>query len=207
MFRNLSLVLLLLSGRCFGQEQLSPFLVKAIFNDSIKKTFNINFPIFRVYRYSDKSGEYYCVLTESDDSVSVEDTISHAIKAIDLKADQGVLTKVWEINDFIVKNENEETTIRFWTRFSEFKDYDGDGLIEPFIIYGMRTSDGSYDNGRIKFIIYYKGHKFAMRHQGSSFDSGRETVFDASYDSLPKAVRDAIDKKMAEIRVQMDVAW
>lgn len=186
---------------------MSPFLVKAIFNDSIKKTFNINFPIFRVYRYSDKSGEYYCVLTESDDSVSVEDTISHALKAIDLKADQGVLTKVWEINDFIVKNENEETTIRFWTRFSEFKDYDGDGLIEPFIIYGMRTSDGSYDNGRIKFIIYYKGHKFAMRHQGSTFDSGRETVFDASYDSLPKAVRDAIDKKMAEIRVQMDVAW
>jgi hypothetical protein len=191
-------------------ELLSVSRVAAIFTDSVKKEFRLNYPIFRVYRYVDRSGEYYCVLTESNDYIvddeEKKDTISHALRAVDLRVDQGRLIKEWEINDNIIKNGNNETTIRFWTRFSDFKDLDGDGLIEPFIIYGTKGSDG-YDNGRIKFIIYYKGRKIAMRHQGCDLDDGRETAFDASYSALPKVLKDAIDAKMEQIRKEFNIVW
>src|SRR5262249_51163213 len=104
-------------------EILPASQVAAIFTDSIKKEFKISYPIFRVIHYTDKSGQYYCVLTESMDTVVKGeeglDTLSRALKAVDLKIDQDKLAKAWEINDFIIKKQD-EITIRFWTRFSEF---------------------------------------------------------------------------------------
>jgi hypothetical protein len=194
-----------LHGKAQQSELLTPSQVAAIITDSVKTEFKIAYPIFRVYHYTDRSGQYYCVLTESDDSVvkngDDKDTISHALKAVDLKLDQGKLTKAWEINDHIIKNENEETTIRFMTRFSEFKDYDGDGIIEPLIIYGTRGANG-YEDGRIKFILYYKGRKFAMRYQGSTFDGQRSEEYDAN---MPKPLEDAFQRKMQEISKALQI--
>jgi len=191
-------------------EILSPAQVKKIFNDTVKKEFKINYPIFRVYRYVDKSGEFLCVLTESDDSTdhetdasghTITDTFSRAIKAINLKVDKDKLIKAWEINDFLVKNGNEENSISFWTRYFDFKDIDDDGLVVPIIIYGTRARN-NYDDCRIKFIIFYKGKKMAIRHQNGILDGQRETQIDNSVFSLPRKLRDGIKAKMVLLEKQ-----
>src|ERR1700722_14810840 len=128
-------------------EILSQSQVLATINDAVRKQFGINFTIVRVYEYVDHSGQYYCVLTEKFDSLASEeegkyDSLHLAIRAIDLKVDSGKLKKVWEINDHAIRDpkiEGVEQSIWFWTKYIEFTDFDGDGLIEPIIVYGSHS--------------------------------------------------------------------
>ena len=180
-------------------EMMPSTRVSSIINDSVKKAFDINSFIFRVIKYTDASGEYFCVLTESNDSFSTTDegkpdTAHYRIRAINLRSDNGKMTKAWEINDFILKN-NAEISIWWWTRFCLFQDYDDDGLIEPIIVYGSHSTD-EINGNRIKFIIYYKGQKIAIRHQDSDLDEGRGTEVDKAFHSLPQKLKDAVRAKM-----------
>ena len=190
-----------------GQENstnqtLSQLETNTIFTDSVRRQLNIDFPIFRVYKYGDKSGKFLCVLTESNDSISSSnDTFNHSLRALNLKIDGRRLTKTWEINDNIIKNEKDENSIWFWTNYLDFKDFDSDGLVEPIVVYGTRAMNG-YDDNRIKFIIYYKGKKFAIRHQNGVLDNERKTEIDSSFFSLPKKVKDNIKSKMALMEKQ-----
>ena len=186
----------------FGQktnvksEILTSKQVSELFPDTIRKKLDITFPIFRVYKNADKSGLYYCLLTESRDEVTADkDTFNHKIKAINVKFDIGSFTKVWEINDNIIKNGNDEISIWFWSKYIDFKDYDGDGVADPVIIYGTSGPNG-YDDGRIKFIIYYKGKKIAIRHQNGVLDYERETQVDKAFYELPLSFQADIKQKM-----------
>jgi hypothetical protein len=189
--------------RAQGNKPTSEILNKAavgsIFTDSVKKAFKIDYPIIRVYRYADRSGVYICVLTETLDSIGKDDdgqddSIHRVIKAIDLKLDGGRLSKVWEMNDHIIKDDSKEQSIWFWTRYVEFQDFDGDGLIEPIIVYGTSTPDA--DERRVKMLVYYKGQKIALRHHDFSLDEGRGTQIDKAYYSLPQKVKDGIVAKL-----------
>ena len=192
----LNLTLLEAQQKSSTSEILSTKQVQTIFTDSEKKEFKINYPIFRVYNYTDKSGEFFCVLTESNDSITnTKDTFNHSIKAIDLKVDKGKLVKVWELNDNIIKNEREENSIWFWTSYFDFMDFNGDGLIEPILVYGTSAMNG-YDDGRIKFIIFYNGQKIAIRHQNGVLDNERQTQIDKAFYSLPQKLKDNIKSKM-----------
>ena len=183
-------------------EILSKVAVGAIFTDSVKKAFKLDYPIWRVYKYQDQSGKFYCVLTEGMDSIGKDeddkdDTLHRKIRAVDLKIDGGVLTKVWELNDLLLTDKemaDQETSIWFWTKYVEFQDFDKDGLIEPIIVYGTRTVDAS--EGRVKILVYYKGKKIAIRHQDSDLDEGRHTDIDKAYYGLPQKLKDAIVAKM-----------
>jgi hypothetical protein len=205
---SLGLLLLIITSckdqKTANNDQLKPLTaeivssaeVKELLTESVKKEFKLDYPVFRGYRYNDKSGEFLCVLTESNDSIGTEndDTINYSIKAVTLKIQKDKFEKVWEINDNIIKDKNEET-IWFWTRFFDFKDFDNDGLIEPIVVYGTRGLNG-YDDGRIKFIIYYKGQKYIIRQQNSLFDGQRDTQVEDKVYTLPENLKDSIQSKM-----------
>lgn len=179
-------------------EILTHQQVAGLFSDSICQSLNITFPIFRVYRYADQSGQYYCVLTESRDKTGPgKDTINHKIKAFNFKAADNRFVKTWEINDWINtrKDEKEETTIWFWSRYMVFKDYDNDGLADPILVYGIKGGN-DYDDGRVKFIIYFKGKKYVIRHQNGVLDDERQTEVDKAYYELPSSLQAAIHEKM-----------
>lgn len=161
----------------------------------------ITYPIFRVYNYSDKSGSFLLVFTESNDSIGDKDTFNHSIKAINIKINKEKLVKVWEINDNIIKNDNKESSIWFWTSYFDFKDFDSDGLIEPIIVYGTRGLNG-YDDGRIKFIIFYNGKKIVIRHQNGILDYQRHTQIDDIFYLLPPKLKASIKSKMALMKKQ-----
>jgi hypothetical protein len=180
-------------------EIFSAKQVADLFPDTVRKTLNINFPIFKVYKYADKSGQYYCILTESKNAITADkDTLKHKIKAINVKVDNGSFTKLWEINDNIIKNEYDETSIWFSTKYTEIKDYDGDGLADPVITYSTSAANG-LDDGRIKIIIYYKGQKVAVRHQNGVLDFERETQVDKAFYQLPQSLQTSIKQKMEQM--------
>jgi hypothetical protein len=185
-------------------EILSSRQISVLLTDSIKVEMKINFPIYRVYQYTDKSGLYYCVLTESRDVMNGEDTLNYKIKAVNCMLVDGKLNKSWELNDNIIKSDKEENSIWFWTKYTEFKDYDKDGLVEPVIIYGTAAMDGTND-GRIKILIYYKGQKVAIRHQNGILDFERETHVDQAFYTLPETIQAAVRQKM-ELMKKNDVA-
>lgn len=189
-------------SKLLSNEIMPSRLVQTTFNDSVKKDFKVNFPIFRVYKYTDRSGEYYCILAESRDSIDNEkDTFNHSIKAINLKFESGKFKKLWELNDNIIHNRNEENSIWFWTSYFDFVDFDSDELIEPVIVYGTRAING-YDDGQIKFIIFYKSQKIVIRHQNGVLDNQRETQVDHLFYTLPQKLKDNIKTKMALMEKQ-----
>lgn len=177
-------------------EILSAKQMRELFSDSVCKNLNINFPIVRIYKYKDKAGQHYCILTESRDEITLtKDTFNHKIKAIDVRRENGSFTKFWEINDNIIENGFNENSIWFWTKYIDFKDYDGDGFDDPIIIYGTSSADDD-DDGRLKFIIYHKGHKVAIRHQNGVLDFERETQVDKAFYDLPESLQASIKRKM-----------
>jgi hypothetical protein len=181
-------------------QVLSRADINKILTDSVKKVFRIEFPIARVYKYSDKSGQHYCVLTENVDSIqNGKDTISGKIKAFNLNVRQNRFRKEWELSDFLLEDEKKEGNIWFWIRYCEFTDFDKDLLIEPIIVYGTKADNG-FDNGRIKFMIYYKGKKIGIRHQNGVLDFERSTDIDASFYTLPRVLQSSIKKKMLEMQ-------
>lgn len=176
-------------------EILSSEEIVKLFPDVVCKALNINFPIFSIYKYIDKTGENYCILTESSNEITpAKDTMHHQLKAINVKLINDSLVKGWEINDKIL-TDKDETSIWFWTKYIDFKEYDHDGLVTPIIIYGTSAANG-YDDGRIKIIIYYKGRKIAIRHQNGVLDAERETQVDQTFYDLPKSIQKSIMQKM-----------
>jgi len=201
---RITLLLILLFTCTVLRAQTSTILlpknqVQAIFTPAVKQQFEINYPIERVYNYTDKSGTYYCALTENVDSVSkTNDTLNHEIKAFMFKVSGDSLKKVWDIYDYTAKSDANESRIWFWTHYIDFTDYDGDGIIDPIIVYGTQGDNG-YDDGRIKFIVYYHGKKYVLRHQNGVLDGQRQTQPGEGFNTLPSTIKKAIQTKMNEM--------
>jgi hypothetical protein len=172
------------------------------FTTDFKKKNLINFPIFRAYTYTDKSGTYYIALTESADILKKEkDTINYTIKAFNFKTDKKGTLKKWEVNDFRlpnVKSEEREESIWFWTKYCSFSDLDKDGFVDPVIVYGTFGKQG-YADGRAKILIYYKGQKVAIRHQNSISEQFRKTQIDTTFYALPQQIQLHIKEIMAKM--------
>lgn len=183
------------TSRILGKTETNEF-----FNDAFKKKNLITFPIFRAYTYTDKSGTYYVALTESADSVNkLKDTVNNKIKALNFKVDKGISLKKWEVNDFKtpdLKGVEKETSMWFWTKYCQFTDVDGDGLVDPILVYGTFGPNG-YDDGRAKIILFYKGQKVAIRHQNGVLDNERKTQVDLTYYALPEKIQDHVKQIMA----------
>ncbi len=195
----IGLVFLLCVGQSFSQGKnvhatiVNAEETKSLLNDSIRESLGITYPIFRVYTYTDASGKNYSVMTESNDRIFADgDTLNTQIKVLHLLEEGGQLRKLWEVNDQI---QGEESFIRLWTKFVDFADRDGDGLVEPIVVYGTSALNG-YEDGRIKILICCKGQKVAIRHQNGTLDFERVTMLDRAFYQLPTAIQDAVKEKV-----------
>ena len=186
-------------------------LVK-IFSPAVKKEMGIQYPIFRVYRYTDKTGLFYTVLTESHDSIGAQrvrraadtihfrnnpasDTFNYKIQAITLKNSNGRLVNHWECNDFIDRNKKNEKTMTFWTKYAGFTDPDKDGIIDPLLVYGT-VGMNHFDDGRVVIVIYHNGKKIYLRHQNAVLDAGRKLIVDKEFYALPQQLQNVVKTKM-----------
>jgi len=178
---------------------LSQQETERIFTDSVKKTFDIQFSIFRVYAYEDILGKHYYVLTENFNGMSANgDSLYNKIKAFHFNIIDGVLTKKEDIFDFPNK-EYYGTSISFWTRYCCFKDIDNDGLVEPIVIYGTKFGEMNEEQFWVKILVYYKGKKYAIRHHNCTLDFCRFTQIDKTFYDMPTSVQNEVKNIMRTI--------
>lgn len=157
-----------------------------------------DFPIYKAFEYSDKGGVYDLIFTENKKSISKKDTLNTKIQAICVMNDHGGFLEKWRINDLLEDTIPKETTIWFWTKYCNTKDLDGDGYIDPVIVYGTRTE---YDEiRRVKIIIVYKNKKYVIRAVESDLDYGRSFKKDPTWNSLPQKIKTYVDQLVAKIR-------
>jgi len=169
-----------------------------IFTQKIKAALRIDYPVFRTYYFKDMAGEHYLLLTEREYKKQYDEALNDTIKAFLIKKEGDKLAVDWILRDFILaenKAEMKENSIWFWTKYIDLNDYDSDGFIDPIIIYGTSGKNGT-DDGRIKIIIYYKGQKYAIRHQNGSLDFDRNTQIDAKFYDLPAKIQDRVKEIM-----------
>lgn len=204
------LLLVLAACRITAQSQVSSELMPAdqttFLTDSLKLLFRIQYPVNNVYRYTDRSGTYYCVLTESRDSIiPSKDTFHFRIRAVNLRQESGgQFSKVWDMSDYVLQKDQQESDIWFWNQYIAFEDLDKDGLTDPVIVYGTAAANGTSD-GRMKCMVFYKGEKIGVRHQNSLGLNERNTTVDKAFYNLPSAVQLSVARRMEDM-VKQQVA-
>lgn len=206
-----AIVLILFSHFSFSQEvvvsskSLTEQESQQIIDASVKTKFGITFPIFRVYEFNDKTGTNYLVLTERDylkDSLKVKnDTIKAYL--FNVKSNKLILQNT--IKDFIYPNKAEKN-IWFFTKYLQLNDIDGDGIIEPIIVYGTLAANGLED-GRVKIITVYKNKKSAIRHQSGTLDFERGLQLDKTFYQLPAAIQTEVTSLMEKMSNQNSIIF
>ncbi len=186
-----------LNTLCVGQvvnvKQLSTIEIDSIYTDSLKNKLQIDFAIFRVYQYQDKSGLHEIVMTERAYIAESGKKSIDGVKAYSFKIKEGNYTQEWKLKDDIIPTSNDEYKMSFWTKYFEIKDYDGDGLADPILIYGTLAMN-DFDDGRIKILTFYKGLKRAIRHQNGVQDNERNTQVDQQFYKLPTKIQQRVKK-------------
>ncbi|WP_281631881.1 M949_RS01915 family surface polysaccharide biosynthesis protein [Flavobacterium luteolum] len=162
-----------------------------------------DFPIYRAFEFQDKGGVYELVLSENQKTISKKDTLNTKIQAICVINDHGGFLEKWRINDLLEDNLPKETNIWFWTKYCSTKDIDGDGFIDPIIVYGTRTEDGYIR--RVKVITVYKNKKYAIRAVECDLDDCRSFKKDQNWNMLPEKIKTHVDQLLAKMRKEQDV--
>lgn len=170
--------------------------VDDIFTERIKKQLGIEYDIWKVYPYSDITGDYYFVMTENPYKEGRSDTGYYydKIRGINYKREGEQLLKTFELNDYMDKKFN-EYDIHFWSRYTLVEDFDGDEIVEPIIIYGtMGMND--YNDNRVRILIYRNNVKTAIRVQNAVTSNFRYLQIDKSFYNLPVAIQDKVRSQL-----------
>jgi hypothetical protein len=157
-----------------------------------------DFPIYKAYEYQDKGGVYELVLCENQKNISKKDTLNTKIQAICAMNDHGGFLEKWRINDLLEITEPKETNIWFWTKYCSTKDLDGDGYIEPIIVYGTRNENDEIR--RVKIITVYKNQKYVIRAIECDLDDCRSFKKDQNWNTLPQKIKTFVDQLVIKIR-------
>lgn len=162
-----------------------------------------DFPIYRAFEYKDKGGVTNLVLTENQKSISKKDTLNTKIQAICVMNDHGGFLEKWRINDLLEDYTPKETNIWFWTKYCSTKDLDGDGFVDPVIVYGTKTE---YDEiRRVKIITVYNNKKYVIRAVECVLDDCRSFKKDANWNSLPQKIKTYLDQLVVKLRKEQDL--
>ncbi|KFF11053.1 hypothetical protein IW15_18005 [Chryseobacterium soli] len=167
---------------------------------------NIPYPIYKAYEYKDKDGIYNVLLCENQTKIIKSDSLNNKIMAIAMLNDHGGFVEKWSIKDEIISTndvEFPETSIWFWSKYSSFKDIDGDGKIDPIIVYGSKSNDGEIS--RVKIFTIYKGIKYGIRAVECSLDDCRTFKKDDSIKTLPKKIQTYLDALLNKMRKEQNV--
>lgn len=194
----------------YGQQvtsgELSSTQIDSVFPAAFKLKTGITFDVYKAFEYHDKAGDHFILMTEhtattENDAFRKENTeVYHdSIKAYCFDRVGDSLVLKWSLSDFCTTNEfSEEHSISFWTKYFQLDDYDSDGIADPIIVYGSFGDNGT-DDGRIRILTYYKGVKYAIRHQNGTLDYERNTKVDQAFYGLPASIQTRVRTIMRNI--------
>jgi hypothetical protein len=163
------------------------------------KAAKVTLPVFAHFCYRDNSGDYVVYLTESGDRRYDGETLSSKIGAYLFKINPGsTLAAKGTVNDSAPEG---MAGVQWWTKLTELNDIDGDGLVDPILVYRFYDSDNGkmlsapYE-GRLKMIAFHRDAKVAVRAITGDLDLQRSTNASASYFKLPPVLKAHLVRKM-----------
>lgn len=169
--------------------------------EALKKAGGLEFPVFKRYCYTDKSGSYALLLGEKQDLPFPQEKLSSAIQASLYKVEGGnALVRQWSIRDFAGKDDG---GVNFRSKLIELTDIDGDGRIDPVLVYRFFVLEDANHiatddfTGRIKIVTFHQGRKATIHAITGNLDGDRKTTANGNYFALPKSIRQHLVKKMS----------
>jgi len=169
--------------------------------EALQKAGGLELPVFKRYCYTDKSGSYALLLSEKQDLPFSREKLSSVIQASLYKVEGGnALARQWSIRDFAGKDEG---GVNFRSQLIELTDIDGDGLVDPVLVYRFFVLEGADSistgdfTGRIKIVTFHQGRKATIHAITGDLDGDRKTTANGNYFALPKSVRQHLVKKMS----------
>ena len=172
------------------EEEISP---------AVMVEMGIEFPIFKVFQYEDLKGEGMIVLTENNVSKNAKgEPINTAISAFMLRGSNGNFTKEWENLYDISRDEKDETSIWYWSKYFDCMDVDNDTESETFLVFGTAGKNG-FDDGRVFMEIYYEGKVISIEHQNAVKDMNRVLMISPDFYKLPGVVQEKAKYKMRQM--------
>ena len=157
-------------------------------------------PLTNAFESKDKGGSYNLFLFEDGKIISKNISLNTKIFAVCYLEDHGGFLEQWTINDFIeIPKEN---NILFLKDYCQLKDIDGDGFIEPVIVYGTSSQNNKYE--RIKIITIYKNKKYVIRAQECVLDNCRTFNKDA-LKKIPKVIQIHLESLLQKMRIEKDL--
>jgi hypothetical protein len=156
------------------------------------------FTVFKTLCYADASGSYVLYLLVDKGKAARERPLPRALQVQLFKLTGGALRSQAVARD---ASAGSETGVEFLPELIEVGDIDGDGLIDPVIVYRFYPSDDDSDSsddfsGRIKLITFYKGEKVAIRAVTGMLDDARSTTASPNFFTLPKNAQGHLVAKM-----------
>lgn len=196
-------ILFAISSLCaFSQKVKSTKLSKEeISQKELEKI--TEFPVYKAFELEDKNGVSNLVLCENQKNISKKDSLNTQIQASFATIENGTLLIKWKIVDILEDYIPKETTIWFWTKYCSTKDLDGDGYIDPVIVYGTRTEYGEIR--RVKIITVYKNKKYAIRAVECDLDDCRSFKKDQNWNTLPQKIKTYLDQLVVKLRKEQNL--
>ncbi|SEL85977.1 hypothetical protein SAMN04487910_3510 [Aquimarina amphilecti] len=171
-------------------RKISKKEMNAVFSNRRQIQLGISYPLYQAYNYKDESGEYYLLLTDHKKAITEKkDTLYDNIYGVNLRVEKNQFKKRSTIKGEI--DQDWETSIGFWNQYSKLEDFDGDGVIDPIIVYGTITPS-KYEDGRVRIIAYNKKSRVTIKHQNSEIPDGRITKINKKFYNFPPQIQEAV---------------
>jgi hypothetical protein len=164
----------------------------------------LEYPAFRGWEYKDPAGLHYLLLMEKYFQTKPRDTITTNISAMCMSKygkEQEIPTLRWKMKDLL---EKDEKSIWFFTRYISPRDIDGDGYVDPLIIYGTSPKEDGSDQRRLKMLVYYRYSKVAIRAVTGTLDVERSIQYDAAFYKLPQSIQSYMKQLLLQISKDQD---
>jgi len=203
--KRLLLLLFLLTIRYLTQAQTSARILSrhstdSLFTPALQQQLEISYPIFRAYQYTDRGGTSYLLLMEKSETHGRDTTVTN-LAAICIQQEQGGFKTLWKMKDLL---EPEEASIWFWSKYIQLQDLNGDGYIDPYVVYGSRSREEEGEYHRLKILLYNNGGKTAIRAVTGTLDDERSLQYDKSFSALPAAMQVYFKRLLQRISKETD---
>lgn len=181
-------------SRCVSDDFL-------LHRDTLKAA-KVTLPVITHFCYRDNSGDYVVYLTESGDRRYDGKTLSSKIGAYLFKINAGpTLAARGTVSDSALEG---TAGVQWWTKLTELNDIDGDGLVDPILVYRFYASDNGKMlsdpfEGRLKMIVFHRDAKAAIRAITGGLDLQRSTTASAPYFKLPPVLQTHLVRKMNQM--------
>lgn len=182
-------------------KRFSKTEINRLFTLPVKKSLNIiSDTICEVYPYEDHSGKRCLILSATPFSNLYNESeyiYNNSIRIDYCCVEDGrFFYTTNELTDLILTDYGEQD-MRFLTQYTLTRDIDGDGLVDPIVVYAT-MGEGGYIDGWVKVVVNYK-ESLSTIYIANSPTIKESINVTSNFYTFPQTVRDTVKQLLLKI--------